>query len=205
MNQTSSAVVPPEAYVGSYKTGEYWKKRSDMLYYQCFRYMIGCIGPKARSMIDVGSGNSGYLEWFDWIPERISVDIQTPYSSPTVRGIEGDIFTVPLDAPYDICSCMQVLEHVPEPEPFARRLLELGRLVLVSVPYKWPAGKTRGHVNDPVDLAKVTSWFGRAPNYHVMVTEPFSGSKARRLMALFDPSDPERKFRGDVRTKRRRV
>lgn len=195
--------MPKDAYVKSYGTGGYWRRRSDLLYYQYFRYMVRCIGHDAQSMIDVGSGNSGYLEWFDWIQDRVSIDIQTPYSSETVRGIEGDIFDLKLDAPYDICSCMQVLEHVPDPAPFARRLLELGRLVLISVPYKWPAGRTKGHVNDPVDLDSVVRWFGRKPNYHIVVSEPFQGSKGSRLIAIFDVADPKRKFAGDIRKTRR--
>lgn len=195
--QTSRLVV------SSYASGGYWQPRSDLIYYQYFRYMVRCVGHEARSMLDVGSGNSPYLEWFDWIPDRVSIDIQTPYSSAAVRGIEGDIFDFKPAAPYDLVSCMQVLEHVREPAPFAQRLLELGRLVLVSVPYKWPAGITKGHVNDPVDLAKVVRWFGRKPNYHIVVTEPFQHRKGARLIALYDPADPERTFGADIRKRRR--
>ena len=198
-------MITGDAFEKSYATGGYWKRRSDLLYYQYFRYMIRCIGPNAQSMVDVGSGNSAYLEWFDWIPERISVDIQTPYNSPTVRGVEADIQSWRIDKPFDICSCMQVLEHVPEAEPFARRLLELGNLVLISVPYKWPVGQTKGHVNDPVDLEKVTAWFGRAPNYHLVVREPFQAKKSARLFALFDVLDPEKRFGRAIREQRRPI
>ena len=107
------------------------------------------------------------------------------------------------EAPFDLCTCLHVLEHLREPAPFARRLLELGRLVLVSVPYRWPAGATKGHVNDPVDLDKLTAWFGRAPNYHFIVHEPFAGKKADRLFALYDPADPKRRFGREIRKQRR--
>jgi hypothetical protein len=174
-----------------------------LVYYQYFRFMVRCLANDARSMIDVGSGNAPYLEWFDWIPERVSVDLKTPYRSDAVRGIEGNIFDLNFDQPFDLCSCMQVLEHVPEPEPFARRLLELGRILLISVPYKWPAGSSRQHVNDPVDLASVTRWFGREPNYNLVVREPFLGRKGARLFAIFDVADPARRFGSDVRRSRR--
>ena len=98
---------------------------------------------------------------------------------------------------------MQVLEHVPEPAPFARRLLELGRIVLISVPYKWPKGSNPDHVNDPVDLEAVADWFGRTPNYHLVVHEPFAGRKGARLFAIFDVADPERVFGNEVRKGRR--
>ena len=92
---------------------------------------------------------------------------------------------------------------MPEPAPFARRLLELGRLVLVSVPHNWPKGATKSHLHDPVDLAKVAGWFGRAPNYHLVVREPFVGRKGERLFALFDPADPARRFSAAIRKARR--
>lgn len=192
-----------EKPVKMYESGAYWRKRSDMLYYQYFNYIVRCIGADARSMLDVGSGNAPYLEWFDWIPERVSVDLATPYRSKTVRGVEGDVFELAFERPFDLLSCMQVLEHVPEPEPFARRLMELGRLVLISVPYKWPKGATRSHVNDPVDLDAVVDWFGRPPNYHLVVREPFSKKKGARMFALFDVADPKRAFGSAIREKRR--
>jgi SAM-dependent methyltransferase len=186
-----------------YETGDYWRRRSDMLYYQYFRYIIRCIGPQAKSMIDVGSGNAPYLEWFDWIPKRVSVDLEVPYTSEAVQGVAGNIRDLRFDETFDICTCMQVLEHVPEPEPFAQRLLELGKVVLVSVPHKWPKGANKDHVNDPVDLAAVTNWFGRPPNYHLVVREPFAGRKGARMFALYDAADPKRVFGAKLRTDRR--
>lgn len=186
-----------------YQTGQYWQGRQDMVYYQYFRLMVHCLGPNATSMLDVGSGNAPYLEWFDWIPRRVSVDIRVPYQSDNVEGIRGDIHELDLGPPFDLCTCMQVLEHVPQPEPFARRLLSLGRLLLVSVPYKWPEGKTKGHVQDPVDLPKLIGWFGRKPNYHLVVQEPFASVKGARMFAVFDPADPARRFGADIRTNRR--
>lgn len=180
----------------------YWRRRSDLLYYQYFDYIVRCIAPKARSMLDIGTNKAPYLEWFHWIPDRLSVDIREPYVSEKVRGMEGDIFKLELPR-FDLVSCMQVLEHVPEPEPFARRLLELGRLVLVSVPFNWPAGATKSHVNDPVDLEKLAGWFGRAPNYHLVVEEPFVVLKGTRLFAIYDVESPERRFGPGLRKRRR--
>lgn len=177
-----------------YKSGAYWRRRSDLLYYQYFRFIVRCIGTDARSMIDVGSGNAPYLEWFDWIPRKVSVDLEVPYSSKTVEGVAGNILDLTFDETFDLCSCMQVLEHVPDPAPFARRLMELGKVVLISVPYKWPEGSNAGHVNDPVDLEKVTDWFGRSPDYHLVVREPFMGPKGARMFAIYDVANPGRKF-----------
>ena len=169
------------------------------MYYHYFRYIVECIGSKAESMIDVGSGNVPYLDWFDWIPKRVSIDINFPYSSASVEGIQGNILEMDFPEKFDICSCMQVLEHIPNPESFCARLMEMGKIVLISVPHKWPLGVCRHHVNDPVDVHSLTRWFGRKPNYHLVVREPFRSQSGERLFAIFDPADPERKFGTNIR------
>lgn len=188
----------------AYANQSYWKGRSDLLYYRYIDYILRAVGRDARSLIDVGSGNCPYLEWFDWIPEKISVDIRVPYSSENVTPIKGDIHAMDFSKAFDICTCFQVLEHVPEAEAFARRLLELGELVVVSVPYLWATEprRTTGHVHDPVDYEKLTGWMGREANYKIIVTEPFTGNaRGRRLIALYD-RDRERRFGNEVRKNR---
>lgn len=99
--------------------GAYWRKRGDMMYYRYLDYILRSVGAKSGSLIDVGSGNCPYLDWWDWIPERVSVDIRVPYESEGVKGIQGDIFEMSFEKPFDICTCFQVFEHVPEAERFA--------------------------------------------------------------------------------------
>ncbi len=165
----------------------YWRERSDMLYYRYVDYIIRCVASNAQRMIDVGSGNCPYLEWFDWIPDSISIDIRHPYTSPSVKGIRGDILQLSFPARFDICTCLQVLEHVPDPSPFAKRLLELSDVVVVSVPYKWSVipKPTSGHLHDPVTYGKVAGWFGREANYRIVVKEPFQKRHNERLIAIF--------------------
>lgn len=191
-----NAVPSPELKkTNTYTSQAYWNKRADMLYYRYVDYIIRAVGVNAKSMVDVGTGNCPYLEWFDWIDERVSVDIRQPYSSPTVKGVQGDIHKLTFDKKFDLCTCLQVMEHVPDATAFGRRLLTLADLVVVSVPYKWPTfpKTTKGHVHDPVDYEKLTSWMGRKANYHQVVKEPFSNTKSQRLIAIYD-RDPERKF-----------
>lgn len=185
-----------------YATGAYWRNRSDAIYYRYVDYIMRSVGQDAKSLIDVGSGNCPYLDWFDWIPDRVSVDIRVPYTSEGVRGIQGDIHELTFEKPFDICTCFQVLEHVPDAEPFAHRLLELGRMVIVSVPYNWSSRmKVPGHVHDPVDYAKLTGWMGREANYRCVVEEPFGGPTGKRLIAIYD-EDPDRTFTAQDRKTR---
>ena len=109
-----------------YASRSYWRQRSDMLYYRYIDWIIRATGAQAESLIDVGSGNCPYLDWFDWIGDRVSVDIRVPYAGPGIRPIKGDILTLDFPKRFDSCTCLQVLEHVPDVEPFARRLLAPG-------------------------------------------------------------------------------
>ncbi|MFN3825168.1 MAG: class I SAM-dependent methyltransferase [Pseudorhodobacter sp.] len=186
-----------------YASQRYWRERSDMIYYRYIDYMVRCVGKDAQRMLDVGSGNCPYPEWFDWIETRISVDIRVPYASDKVQGIQGDIHELDLGEPFDLVTCFQVLEHVPDATRFARRLLDLGRLLMVSVPYNWPTEPpTPGHVHDPVSDAKLDDWMGREANYKMVVREPFSGPKGARLIAFYD-ENPKRKFNSALAKGRR--
>jgi hypothetical protein len=173
----------------SFREGIYWQKRSDLLYYRYIDFIIRTIGRDANSLIDVGSGNCPYLEWFDWIPNRVSVDIRVPYSSNSVNGIVGNIHDLSFTEDFDVCTCLQVLEHVPDAKKFSQRLLSLAKTVVVSVPYMWPIlpKPAPGHVHDPVSYKKLSEWMGREANYKIIVTEPLSkGRSGRRLIAIYD-------------------
>lgn len=183
----------------SYQDAVYWKKRADMLYYAALDRIVRVVGKDATSIIDVGSGNCPYLDWWSWIPNRVSIDISAPYSSAGTRGIVANITQYSFDETFDMCTCFQVLEHVADAAAFARRLFEIGTIVVISVPYMWPAGKTRGHVHDPVCQEKLLSWTGRAANHELIVTEPFGASKAQRLIAVYHPDGRFRYKSGDQR------
>ncbi len=99
----------------SYQDGKYWEKRQNLIYYQCFRIIIRCIGRNAKSIIDVGSGNSPYLEWFDWIHKKVSVDIKVPYQSEKVEGLQGDIHKLQFENRFDICTCGRVNQLIMNP------------------------------------------------------------------------------------------
>ena len=57
-----------------------------------------------------------------------------------------------------------------------------------------PEGACRHHCQDPVDEAKLAGWFGREPNYRIVVEEPFRpNGHGRRLIAYFHtPGQPFR-------------
>lgn len=173
---------------------EYWRKRQTMMYYQYVLMIAGKLSQDASSLIDVGSRSTSITEEFHWIPERAALDIEAPYSSENVRGIKADFFAYQPEKKYDIALCLQVLEHIPDAQAFARKLLDIADRVLVSVPYDWPEFACRFHCQDPVNARKLAGWFGREPDYRIVVQEPFQKKRSgRRLIAYFHT--PGEKFR----------
>lgn len=66
--------------------------------------------------------------------------------APDVRFIKGNIFDV--DETWDIVIASHVIEHVPDPEKFARRLQEIARdFVIIACPWREDPLVTPGHIN----------------------------------------------------------
>ncbi|CAG0972318.1 MAG: class I SAM-dependent methyltransferase [Rhizobiaceae bacterium] len=151
----------------------YWEFRRELVYYDALANFVRIIGADAESLIDIGSAGCNYITWFDWIPDRVSLDLSYPTKAPGIRPIKANFFDWKPDKAYDVVLCCQVLEHIEDVHAFARKLRSLGKRILVSVPHMWKAGSIPGHVNDPVSLADVEAWFGQKPHYSMVVTEPF--------------------------------
>lgn len=84
----------------------------------------------------------------------------------------------------DVVICFQVLEHIDDDNVgiFAKKLINDGRIAVVSVPYMWAEGKGKWHVQDPIDVEKLTTWFGKNPAFLYVVTEK---DKLARIIAVF--------------------
>ena len=181
-------ILGPDKWPVDEETGRratYWETRRELVYYSALANFVRILGYDARSMIDVGSAGCLYLGWFKWIPEVVSLDLNYPSPVPGVRQIKADFLEWKPDRNYDLVTCCQVLEHIPDAGAFAKKLLTLGRFVLVSLPHKWPAGSVKTHIHDPVDQAKIDGWFGRAPDYKMTVREPFA---EERLFCFYNMS-----------------
>lgn len=156
------------------------------MYYRYINYMVKALAHDAKSLIDVGSSNAEYIERFNWIPIRHTLDINNPYQSENVKGFKMDFMDFKPEAKYDFATCFQVLEHIPDVVPFTRKLFEISDRVLISVPFMWEEGSSFEHIHDPVDLEKLLEWTGREPDYYIVVQEPlFNSSKNRRLICYY--------------------
>jgi hypothetical protein len=162
----------------------YWNNRASSIYLYTVRQIVLGLSENATSLIDVGSAGCPYLDWYKNIPKRTSLDLRKPYVADGVKSITENFLTWEKDQQYDICTCLQVLEHVPPAEEFAQKLLNISNTLIISVPYKWTFGNNSSHVHDPVDESKMLSWFKRKPNFSIVIREVVSDS--RRLVQVYE-------------------
>lgn len=68
---------------------------------------------------------------------------------------------------------------------FAQKLFTLGKTVIISVPYKWPKGRCKEHVHDPVDENKLYNWVKKKPDQYWVIKEDKYAPSDKRLICLY--------------------
>ena len=123
------------------------------------------------SICDVGSCGVDMISHLQ-CKKKMSIDLNCPVNCETVEGITGDFLTYDIGK-HDIITCFQVLEHIDDEkiDLFVERLLNFGKIIVISVPYKWKKGMCKSHLQDPVDLKKVLKWFKRKPLFIHKIAE----------------------------------
>jgi hypothetical protein len=141
----------------------YWEARRHYRYYQDVVRIARRLVPEGGRVIDVGSHESELLDQLDWFQVRVAVDSRYVMPRPGIETVIADFLVYEPDGPFDLVLCLQVLEHVPDPQALALKLLRTGRTVIISVPDNWPAEALESHIHDPVDEDKLRRWTGAEP------------------------------------------
>jgi hypothetical protein len=143
----------------------YWNERKEMTYYKTTTDLVKVFTRRPQTVLDVGSADCEYILDLEWVPRKFAIDEWILPASPMIQGIKENFLTHNFSEKFDLVLCLQVLEHLESPEKFAKKLLETGKTVIISVPYNWKKGECEWHVQDPVDEVKLLSWVGRNPVY----------------------------------------
>jgi hypothetical protein len=175
-------LVLPQAHGQDSPTaGDYWQRRRTMRYYAEVLRLARKYAPAAESVLDVGPNGTPLVCELDWIASKTVIDLASQ-PIPGATCLQGDFLRYRPERPFDLVLCLQVLEHIGPAGEFAQRLLAAGRLVIVSVPYRWPAGSCVHHVQDPVDEDKLRGWMQQPLVEHRIIRD-----RARdRLIAVLD-------------------
>lgn len=141
----------------------YFEQRRQFQYYQKVIELAKRYCPSAESVIDIGAKDARFVQWLDWIPSKTALDRNPMAEVEGVTNCQVDFCEFHPERKYDLALCLQVLEHLGNPELFAQKLLTIGKTLIVSVPYKWPDGLSKWHCQDPVDEFKLYRWVDRHP------------------------------------------
>lgn len=136
------------------------KRLSNVTYYISVLRLAQQYASDAQSIIDVGAPWP-FVTAFDWIPNKVMLNDRYPeglVTPPDVEAVLVDFYEFEPREKYDLVICNQVMEHVPDPASFAKKLLSIGHTVIASVPYMWPEGTAPGHLQNDIDVETLLSW-----------------------------------------------
>lgn len=159
----------------------YYSSREHLKYYKRVISLSLPYTKNCNSIIDVGSANVPMLDNFR-AKKKVSLDIRQPYVAEDVISIKKDFLQYNSDEKFDVCLCLQTLEHVKDAKKFSEKLLNISNTLIISVPYKWKKGATKSHIHDPVDENKLFSWFLKNPTYSEIVEEE---NKVKRIINIY--------------------
>ena len=158
----------------------YWKKRRHLAYYGKVLSLAKAYCHDGGQVLDVGAADTEIVAEMDWVTRRVALDRYPIARLAPLESLTIDFMQYAPPRRFDLVLCLQVLEHVQAPSPFAQRLFETGNIVIISVPYKWPRGFCRHHLQDPIDETKLYDWTQRDPVETVIVADGLE-----RLIAVY--------------------
>ena len=136
---------------------------------------------KPTSVLDVGGRRSPILERLSPSIERVCLDIERIPGLPQgVRRITSDFMAWTPDKLYDVVVCLQVLQHIEDPKAFLQKLFQVGKTVVLCIPYQLPQGMNAGR-HAMLDEKSLYKWSGRTPN----ATQLISDVGLFRLLAVY--------------------
>jgi SAM-dependent methyltransferase len=152
----------------------YAKFRGNFQYYRAaFEIATNLYERNKGTILDVGTKDiTVTLDLFPESFEKIAMDNNFPEGfkpSSNIKLLNGNIYEIDFDEPFDVVLCQQVLEHLPDPKKAFERLIDFCRDTLViSVPYgSWHKTKW-----DPINEERVLEWTsGRTPNIERIVQD----------------------------------
>jgi hypothetical protein len=184
-------------------------QRENYKYYDALFFVALQFGRNAKTLLEVGCSNDPFANYLTWMEERLCVapyvinyekarvnqpllassSLSSSNNHDAVGFVKADFmeWEAPSTQPsYDIVICGQVLEHVPDPAQFLRKLIQTAKVAtIVSVPYKWSdCGKNCHHLHHQIGMHTVLEWAGteNKPVYQSIVTE--SNGYARLIMVF---------------------
>lgn len=163
----------------------YWGAREHMKYYQTAIQLAQQYTSNVQSILDIGGRDCLYSLTIN-AEKRITIDPDVGPNHPEITWLRKDFMQWEPDQIYDLTFCLQVLEHLSNPEAFLQKILLWSKVAIVSVPFNWPP--TEGHLQNYLQPTIFEQWAGKTPDNIVLVTEECGNRPPlywTRILAVF--------------------
>lgn len=176
---------PDVQFLGGSDIVSGWTLKEDQnLHFHVGRILVRGLSRNAKSILSIGSTGAPFLLFAGHVERRVSVDPRRPLQAEGVESVEAEFFKFATTEVFDVVICFDVLARIVKPDVFARRLLRGGRTLIVSAPYRATSETHKEEFPNHVDRGALEAWFGRAPNYCAVFSEPANGGS--RIFAVFE-------------------
>lgn len=168
----------------------YWESRRNFGYYVLVKAWLDALNMshyfehgEQGSLLDVGCLDTLTATWGEF-DKRYTVDIEHDPQLSGVTSFVADFMTWQPPHHMSVVTCLQVLEHLPNEVvfEFGAKLRAISDYTIVSVPFMWKAGDVEGHVQDPIDLLKLSQIMGDFPSEYAIVLD----TKRLRIVARWN-------------------
>jgi len=160
----------------------YWDRRKTLDYYKVAKEFVMEFCEDFGDLLDVGGGQCEYIYELPFVSKLVLDPNPKVNHFDQAETIHEEFMDWDPTTIFDCVMCLQVLEHVPDPSAFAAKLLSIGKIIVVSVPYEWPDGLCSEHIQDPVSEEDMETWFGKIPIASIIVR----GRKRHRLVQVYE-------------------
>jgi len=145
----------------------YWTRRKDANYYRVVIEICSniLINNQHYSIIDFGCKNTEVI--FDLkCDKKFLLDEENKYkpyqklkiAEKKLIFIEKSIYDIDYTNEFDICICLQTLEHLKHPEKAFELIHKASKkYTIISLPYKWKVFP-KGHIHNDIDEQLIKKW-----------------------------------------------
>jgi SAM-dependent methyltransferase len=170
----------------------YWQRRKDATYYGlvidiCSNILIN---NQDYSIIDFGCRNTEIIFNLK-CDKKFLLDMQNHYNEEqkkiilekNIKFLEQSIYDIKFENEFDVCLCLQTLEHLENPEKAFELIHKASKkYTIISLPYKW---KSRLHNHSNINEQVIKKWTGIEPDDSFVIKEHQDECRSSRIINVY--------------------
>jgi len=158
----------------------YWERRKELLYYKKIIDICSKIlkNNKNYSIIDFGCKDTELF--FDLeCKNKFLLDKKNFYNEEqkrimvekNIKFLKQSIYDIKFENEFDICICLQTLEHLEYPEKAFKLIHRASKkYTIISLPYQWES-RLKGHIHNNINQQVIKKWTGIEPDESFIIKD----------------------------------